>query len=87
MSDFGSARHVGTQPRITGTYRWMAPELNDKSHSHSAINQSSDVFSYGMVLYEIFVHEVPFADIEEGVDVASNIRDGRRPSIPTELPR
>lgn len=86
VSDFGSARHVGTQSRITGTYRWMAPELNDKSHSHSEINQSSDVFSYGMVLYEIFVHEVPFADIEEGVDVASNIRDGGRPSIPSELP-
>ena len=84
VPDFRSAQHTGTQSRKTGTYRWMAPEFNDKSRS--AINQSSDVFSYGMVLYEIFVHEVPFSDIEEGIDVASIVRDGGRPFIPSELP-
>ena len=42
----------------TGTYRWMAPEVT----RHEGYTKSADVFSYGMLLFELIAHEVPFAD-------------------------
>ena len=87
VCDFGSARvleRTATVSGMAGTYRWMAPEFNDKADTK--VNQRCDVFSYGMVLYEIFAHEIPFSDIQEGALVLQPIRDGERPSIPVELP-
>ena len=87
ICDFGSARVLERTATVTGmkgTYRWMAPEFNDKASTK--VNQLCDVFSYGMVLFEIFTHEVPFAHIERAADVFPITRDGNRPSIPPELP-
>ena len=85
ICDFGSARpleNTATMTGMTGTYRWMAPEFNDKASTK--INQRCDVFSYAMVLFEIFAHELPFAELDEGV-VLSRVRDQERPSIPPEV--
>ena len=87
VCDFGSARvleRTATVSGMTGTYRWMAPEFNDKADAKA--NQRCDVFSYGMVLYEIFTQEIPFSKIADGATVGLCIRDGERPSIPPELP-
>ena len=87
VCDFGSARvleRTATVSGMTGTYRWMAPEFNDKADAKA--NQRCDVFSYGMVLYEIFTQEIPFSKIADGATVGLRIRDGERPSIPSELP-
>ena len=87
VCDFGSARvleHTATVTGMPGTYRWMAPEFSSKETTKA--NQLCDVFSYGMILYEIFAQEVPFADIDDGVAVTRRIREGQRPSIPSEVP-
>ena len=87
VCDFGSARileRTTTVTGMTGTYRWMAPEFNDKADTR--VNKRCDAFSYGMVLYEIFAQEIPFSAIAEDVDAAASIREGKRPSIPTEIP-
>ena len=62
----------------------MPPEFNDKATTK--INRLCDVFSYGMILYEIFTHNIPFSDIKEDVDALQAIQNGERPSIPQELP-
>ena len=87
VCDFGSARVLERTATVTGmkgTYRWMAPEFSDKASTK--VNQLCDVFSYGMVLYEVFAHEIPFSEIDQGANVFPIIRDGKRPSIPPELP-
>jgi len=84
ICDFGSAQpldHTSTVSGTAGTYRWMAPEF-----SKTNAQQRSDVFSYGMILYEIFAQKIPFSDVSDQVAVASKIRDGVRPPIPSELP-
>ena len=86
ICDFGSARtleRTTTMTGMMGTYRWMAPEFNDKASTK--VNQRCDVFSFGMVLFEIFAHELPFSDLKDG-EVLSCINDGKRPAIPSELP-
>ena len=87
ICDFGSAKALevtATKTCETGTYRWMAPEFID--NSITKINQRCDMFSYGMILYELFVHELPFPESNE-IEVAIFIRDKKRPSIPSKLPK
>ena len=87
VCDFGSARvleRTATVTGMTGTYRWMAPEFDDKASTK--VNQCCDVFSYGMVLYEIFAQQIPFSNIDDSVAVTAHIRNGKRPSIPPGLP-
>ena len=86
VCDFGSARvleRTAVQTGMAGTYRWMAPEFNNKATMMA--NKRCDVFSYGMVLYEMFAHELPFPD-QDDRQVLHSIRDGARPPIPPELP-
>jgi len=41
----------------------------------------SDVFSYGMVLWELLNHKQPFSDIPDE-EVRGNVLQGKRPPIP-----
>ena len=40
------------------------------------VSQSSDVFSYGMLLYEIFTCKLPFDDVKIDVLVCNKILSG-----------
>ena len=87
ICDFGCAKVLegtATKTGVTGTYRWMAPEFIDKRFEK--INRRCDVFSYGMILYELFAHELPFPGSKE-YEVALYICDKKRPSIPSKLPK
>ena len=88
ICDFGSAKVLNvtaTKTGEAGTYRWMAPEFIEKSVE--TINQRCDMFSYGMILFELYVHEVPFAELKFDRDIVSFIHDKKRPSIPSKLPK
>ena len=66
----------------TGTYRWMAPEVT----RHEGYTKSADVFSYGMLLFELIAHEVPFADRPPlQAAVAIGLQD-LRPPLPEDTP-
>ena len=68
---------------VRGTHRWMAPEFF--INSDARVNKRCDVFSYGMVLYEIFAHEIPFSD-HDSLEVVLAIHEGKHPPIPPEAP-
>ena len=40
----------------------------------------------GMVMYELFAKKIPFSEVEEGVEVVTQIRSGKRPKIPQKVP-
>jgi len=56
--DDGSDTSVSTQETPGVTLRWMSPEALEGYRA-----QSSDVYAYGMSLYNIFTNEAPFVAI------------------------
>eukprot|EP00962_Isochrysis_galbana_P020801 scaffold6107_cov130-Isochrysis_galbana.AAC.10 len=57
LMDFGLSRRMDEEAELTaetGTYRWMAPEVI----RHEIYTQSADVFSYGMLAFELLTHQV-----------------------------
>ena len=86
VCDFGTARTLAKTAMTTqkGTYRWMPPEIVEGVEAN--INKMCDVFSYGMVLYEIFARKIPYDDIPTDPLVGLAVMQGKRPPIPATLP-
>ncbi|KAK7813186.1 hypothetical protein U0070_005091 [Myodes glareolus] len=62
ITDFGLARewHKTTQMSAAGTYAWMAPEVIKAS----TFSKGSDVWSFGVLLWELLTGEVPYRGID-----------------------
>uniref|UniRef100_A0A8C2QPA7 mitogen-activated protein kinase kinase kinase n=1 Tax=Cricetulus griseus TaxID=10029 RepID=A0A8C2QPA7_CRIGR len=62
ITDFGLARewHKTTKMSAAGTYAWMAPEVIRLS----LFSKSSDVWSFGVLLWELLTGEVPYRQID-----------------------
>ena len=69
-----------------GTFHWMAPEiLENKSYTHKA-----DVYSYGIVLWEILCREPPFKNLNPHEIMYRVINYKERPAlkqIPEDCPK
>jgi len=63
ITDFGLAREVNHTTKISaaGTYAWMAPEVIKTS----TFSKGSDVWSYGIVLWELLTGETPYKGIND----------------------
>ncbi|XP_069764288.1 mitogen-activated protein kinase kinase kinase 10 [Narcine bancroftii] len=70
ITDFGLARewHRTTKMSAAGTYAWMAPEVIKLS----LFSKSSDVWSFGVLLWELLTGEVPYREID-GLAVAYGV--------------
>lgn len=62
ITDFGLAREVYKTTRMSqaGTYAWMAPEVIKES----TFSKASDVWSYGVLLWELLTGETPYKGID-----------------------
>jgi hypothetical protein len=85
ICDFGIARTVdpeGTMTGKIGTYHYMAPEVINQSK----YGLKADVFSYGMMLWEMITHKVPFEWFQnDQVKITTAISRGTRPTIPKTI--
>ncbi|XP_031400791.1 serine/threonine-protein kinase STY17-like isoform X2 [Punica granatum] len=82
VADFGVARVItaesGVMTAETGTYRWMAPEvIGHKKYDHKA-----DVFSFGVLLWELLTGELPYAYLTPLQAAVGVVQKGLRPTIP-----
>ncbi|KAI4327800.1 hypothetical protein L6164_020218 [Bauhinia variegata] len=81
VADFGVAR-VQTQSGVmtaeTGTYRWMAPEVIE----HKPYDQRADVFSFGIVLWELLTGELPYSFLTPLQAAVGVVQKDLRPTIP-----
>lgn len=63
ISDFGTSREwneKSTKMSFAGTVAWMAPEVI----RNEMCNEKVDIWSYGVVLWELLTGEVPYRDVD-----------------------
>jgi serine/threonine protein kinase len=83
ISDFGMSVEMTGQELTaeTGTYRWMSPEVI----RHEPYSSNADVYSFGIVLWQLITREVPFATMTP-IQTAYAVAEGHRPDIPSSVP-
>src|SRR5689334_7548588 len=84
ITDLGLSKPVDEVEKggtIYGRMPYVAPEvLNGKSYT-----QTSDVYSLGMIMYEILTGRPPFANVEHDINLALTICQGIRPQFPKQV--
>ncbi|KAF8143890.1 kinase-like protein [Mycena galopus ATCC 62051] len=94
ISDFGLSQIVEditgipfSQSRgVSDSYRWFAPEALhfDVCIGQGVLSQSSDIYSYGMTVLELFTHEQPYNNIKHTTEVVIRAAKGEHPLRPTD---
>ncbi|WJX29387.1 mitogen-activated protein kinase kinase kinase [Trifolium repens] len=65
---------------VRGTLPWMAPEL--LNGSSSLVSEKVDVFSFGIVMWELLTGEEPYADLHYGAIIGGIVNNTLRPLVP-----
>ena len=95
LADFGlskirnHARSSSTQlgsseARGGGTINWKAPELFGGRNNPSKSQKTSDIWAFGMVLFEIANRALPFADAADNDEMKDWIKEGDGEKLPEE---
>mmetsp|Transcript_25549 Transcript_25549/g.38213 ORF Transcript_25549/g.38213 Transcript_25549/m.38213 type:complete len:1118 (+) Transcript_25549:238-3591(+) len=82
IGDWGSARATLSGSRTmthgVGTACWLAPEVI----KHARSSKFSDVYSYGIILWELATREEVYAGLESTQIIANVANDNLRPQVP-----
>eukprot|EP01102_Stenamoeba_stenopodia_P014004 TRINITY_DN4615_c0_g1_i2.p1 TRINITY_DN4615_c0_g1~~TRINITY_DN4615_c0_g1_i2.p1 ORF type:complete len:670 (-),score=136.64 TRINITY_DN4615_c0_g1_i2:3-2012(-) len=82
LCDFGAGRRGAQQmTSIVGTVPYMAPEVLQST----TYTQAIDVYSFGILLWEMVTREVPYDNMFL-IDVVEFVTSGKRLHIPSYLP-
>lgn len=89
LADFGLSRILrseggGAKPLTPcGSPAWTAPEIVEMR----PYTRKVDVFSYGIMLWQLVAREEPYSDRENNIDLAIEVAtEGLRPKIPGFCP-
>ena len=91
LTDFGIAGHktsrltrtniLGKVDRIFGTWAYIAPEQENNSLAFKALDAVTDIFSFGVTMFELFTGEYPFPPYKitsesDNAEYRENVRKG-----------
>ncbi|XP_073833665.1 TGF-beta activated kinase 1 isoform X2 [Musca autumnalis] len=84
ICDFGTVADKSTlMTNNKGSAAWMAPEVFEGSK----YTEKCDIFSWGIVLWEVLSRQKPFKDVDNTYSIMWKIHKGERPPIVTEWPQ
>ncbi|ACE06732.1 hypothetical protein Aasi_1443 [Candidatus Amoebophilus asiaticus 5a2] len=69
-----------------GSLRWMAPELLTAEEEETSNTKASDVYSYGMVLWELGARQIPYANKRDPQVLALKLQNKHEPITPDTPP-
>ncbi|KAG9438992.1 hypothetical protein H6P81_019157 [Aristolochia fimbriata] len=84
VGDFGLSkikRNTLVSGGVRGTLPWMAPEL--LNGSSNKVSEKVDVFSFGIVMWEILTGEEPYANMHYGAIIGGIVNNTLRPPVPS----
>ena len=85
ISDFGLSKvtfaSVRSIQKQTGDLEWQAPE----AIQGTGYTEASDIYSFGVILWELFTRKKPFANLS-GMALMDAIIAGKREAIPKDMP-
>ncbi|POG70901.1 kinase-like domain-containing protein [Rhizophagus irregularis DAOM 181602=DAOM 197198] len=84
ITDLGLSKQASEEKteKIIGVTPYIAPEVLNKN----PYSEASDIYSFAMILWEVGTGEKPYADLADDEALADQIKRGRRPNIPKEMP-
>uniref|UniRef100_A0A1D1ZIM6 Serine/threonine-protein kinase CTR1 n=1 Tax=Anthurium amnicola TaxID=1678845 RepID=A0A1D1ZIM6_9ARAE len=83
VGDFGLSkikRNTLVSGGVRGTLPWMAPEL--LNGSSNKVSEKVDVFSFGIVMWEILTGDEPYSNMHYGAIIGGIVSNTLRPSVP-----
>lgn len=84
----GSPNQNGIDPVIWSAPEVLAEQENSGEKSSSKYTEKADVYSFGMLCFELLTGKVPFEDGHlQGDKMVRNIRAGERPLFPHPSPK
>jgi serine/threonine protein kinase len=91
LADFGLAKvrveslrsqaYAESSGKNVGTIPWMAPECFGPCPNYS---ERSDMYAYGMVLWEIISRKIPYENVFDPVEIRTFVKEGERENIPEQ---
>eukprot|EP01040_Poterioochromonas_malhamensis_P003745 gene3745-4001_t len=93
LADLGEARIIQdldvNEKKLPSNINWSSPETLKVNREPVTVNQSADVWSIGMVMFEILSGEIPFDTNDHRNMIVDHfleeLKSGVRPSLPREF--
>ncbi|XP_055940084.1 mitogen-activated protein kinase kinase kinase 12-like [Argiope bruennichi] len=85
ISDFGTSRQlndISTKMSFAGTVAWMAPEVI----RHDPCSEKVDIWSFGVVLWELLTREVPYKDVDSSAIIWGVGNNSLHLPVPDSIP-
>eukprot|EP01119_Soliformovum_irregulare_P016349 TRINITY_DN4710_c0_g2_i3.p1 TRINITY_DN4710_c0_g2~~TRINITY_DN4710_c0_g2_i3.p1 ORF type:complete len:1173 (+),score=432.27 TRINITY_DN4710_c0_g2_i3:488-3520(+) len=83
VADFGLSGAIQTvSNREVANPIWLAPEIMNGAE----FSESSDIYGFGIILWEILTRKEPFSEIKFKAVMETKIKEGLRPQIPDDVP-